>query len=391
MDLKALGNSPVGELVTLEGQDARFGPFSYMAFLPTPLPADVDLQSRSWMAVTNASIALGKLDQACVQLPDPRLLIRPALWREALDTSALEGTYGALQDLLEAQLPSAQFLSPETREIRAYERAALQAFDAIHERPISVGFLSELQGELMKGAQFPPRHIGELRQDPVWIGPRDRPIQDSRFVPPPPGDQLRLGVEQWERWVQKEHEDLPPVLRAALAHYQFETLHPFGDGNGRVGRLVVVLQLLTGNAIQQPAVTLSPWFLRRRQQYQDHLLQVSVTGDWNPWIQFFSDAVREQCQSLISVADALVAWLNDSRREVHQRRWSGAIHNLLEDLIEWPVTTVGDTAQRYSVSTVNATRMIDHLVEIGVLEELTGKTYGRVFGARYVMNQVDQI
>ena len=131
MDLQAVGGSPIGQLVPITGTDARFGEFAYSAYVPQPLPPDVSLSSKTWTAVTEAATALGKLDFACGQLPDPQLLIRPALWREALDTSALEGTHGALRDLLEAQLPSTQFLSPEITEIRAYERVALMAFELI--------------------------------------------------------------------------------------------------------------------------------------------------------------------------------------------------------------------------------------------------------------------
>jgi Fic family protein len=392
MDLDLLARGGVGQLVPIEGQDARHGDFEYFAYLADPLPGDVEgLASATWTSVVRASSALAQLNQACLQLPDPRLLIRPTLWREALDTSALEGTVGGLQELLESRLPSAQYLSPETREIRAYERVALEAFSLIHEREISVGLLSDLQAELFRDADHPPREPGRIRQDQVWIGPRDRPIQESRFVPAPGDDRLVAGMREWERWVRADHDHLPPVLRAALAHYQFETLHPFGDGNGRIGRLVIVLQLLRGGALQHPAITISPWFLKRRAEYQQALFNVSASGDWNPWLQFFCRAVCEQCALLIPAADQLVAWLADNRRMVHERRWTGAIHRLLEDLIEWPVTTVADTAARYEVTTMNATRMINHLVEIDVLKEITGRSYNRVFGATFVMRTVDTI
>lgn len=391
MDVEVLSQSPLGKLVPLRGQDARHGDFAYFAYMPAPLPEDVDLDSATWTAVSEAAGALGSLNQACAQLPDPRLLIRPALWREALDTSALEGTHGALRDLLEARLPSAQFLSPETIEIRAYERIALVAFEAIKHRPISVGLLSELQGELLRGARAQPRDLGRTRQGPVWIGPKDRPIYEARFVPAPPDDRLRAGLDAWEQWVQAGHRHLAPLVQAALAHYQFETLHPFSDGNGRIGRLVVVLQLLRANSIQHPALTVSPWFLKRRDEYQSHLLQISCTGDWGPWVRFFCQAVREQCESLVPGASRLLIWLSESRTALHERRWTGAIHRLLDDLVEWPVTTIADTAQRYDVTNVHAARMINHLVEIGVLTELTGKSYGRVFGATYVMETVESI
>ena len=391
MDLDAVRSSTLGELVPISGNDARFGAFDYFAYSPAPLPTDVTLASQTWTAVAAAETALGKLDFACAQLPDPRLLIRPALYREALDTSALEGTHGALRDLLEAQLPSTQFLSPEIAEIRAYEQVALKAFELVKSRPVTRGFLCELQEELLKDTEKPPRDLGRLRQDQVWIGPADRPIQESRFVPPPPDDRLLAALDAWERWLQTPPANLSSVLRAALAHYQFETIHPFGDGNGRLGRLIVVLQLLRDKTLKYPALTISPWLLKRRMDYQNHLLQVTCSGDWNAWITFFCLAVQEQCDSLISNAALLLSWLKESRQLVNERRWSGAIHNLLEDLIEWPVITIADAATRYKVTTVNASRMVGHLVEIGILKELTGRSYGRVFGAAKVIDIVERI
>jgi Fic family protein len=391
VDLERMRKSSVGELVPIHGHDARHGQFAYFAFLPFPLPDNLVLETSTWAAVADASMALGKLDQVCAQLPDPRLLIRPALFREALDTSALEGTVGILRDLLEAQLPSAQFLSPETIEISAYVEVAMTAFEMILERNISIGFLSELQDRLFRNLSNKPDDVGRTRKSFVWIGAKDRPIEEARFVPPPADDRLRAGLDAWESWIQADHSDIAPVVRAALTHYQFETLHPFGDGNGRLGRLVVVLQLLRSGTIQQPAITLSPWFLRHKSEYQDQLLAVSCTGNWNPWVRFFCQAISAQCASLITGAEHLLAWLAESRKRVDERRWTGTIHQVLSCLIEWPVTTISDTASRYSITTMNATRIINHLTEVGIMSEITGKSYGRVFGATEVMKIVDQI
>ena len=391
MDLERLRKSPSGELVPITGRDARHGDFAYFAYLPNPLPEDVELESRTWASVAEASMALGKLDQVCAQLPDPQLLIRPALFREALDTSALEGTVGMLRDLLEAQLPSARFLSRETIEINAYVAVATTAFKMIMERHVSIGLLSELQARLFRDAREKPEDIGRARQSIVWIGEKERPIEEARFVPPPPDDRLRAGLDAWEQWVQADHTHLAPVVRAAMAHYQFETLHPFGDGNGRLGRLTVVLQLLRYGTIRQPAITLSPWLLRHREEYQDGLLGVSCTGNWNPWIRVFCTAIGAQCDRLISGAQRLLLWLSTSRQKLDERHWTGTIHKVLEGLIEWPVTTVTATASRYSVSQVNATRMINHLTEVGILTEMTGRTYARSFGATEVMDIVEEI
>jgi Fic family protein len=391
MDLNRIRNSPTGELVPITGQDARHGNFAYFAYLPNPLPDDVELESRTWAGVAGASMALGKLDQVCAQLPDPQLLIRPALFREALDTSALEGTVGILRDLLEAQLPSARYLSRETIEINAYVAVATAAFKMIRERPISIGLLSELQARLFQDADEKPDIVGCPRQDIVWIGDKERPVEEARFVPPPPDDRLLSGIQAWEQWVRAEHSHLAPVVRAAMAHYQFETLHPFADGNGRLGRLVIVLQLLCSRTIREPAITLSPWLLRNRNEYQEELLAVSCTGNWNPWIQFFCRAVGAQCASLIAGAQRLLDWLSVSRKKLDERRWTGTIHEMLGYLIEWPLTTVTETANRYQLSQVGATRIINHLTEVGILTEITGKSYGRSFAATEVMKIVEEI
>ena len=390
MNVDALDNSPIGRLVPIQGTDARYGDFACFAYLPDPLPSTVELLPESWAAVASATAALARLDQACTQLADPALLIRPALWREALDTSALEGTYGQLTEILEAQLPSSQFQSPETREIRAYESVALAAFEAVKERAISVSLLSGAQGELFANIDTKSRDVGMVRQHQVWIGPENTPIGEARFVPPPGDDRLRSALELWTEWVDTD-SILPAVLRAALAHYQFETLHPFGDGNGRIGRLAIVLQLLRANEIRYPAVTVSPWLLKRRSEYQELMLSLSCTGDWNPWVQFFCQAISEQSKRMIDGAEKLTMWLSGSRTSLNEKRWTGKIHQVLEGLTRWPVITISFAATQYGMTPMAATKIVNHLVEVGVLDELTGGSYARVFGAVRVMEIVDEI
>ncbi len=176
-----------------------------------------------------------------------------------------------------------------------------------------------------------------------------------------------------------------------MAHYQFEALHPFADGNGRVGRLLIVLQLLKAGAIPEPALTLSPWLLRRREQYQDQLLRLSQTGDWNPWVSFFCEAIVDQCAAHVEITGRLMDWLADVRDKLHASRWGGVIHRIVEGLIEWPVITHAFAAEKYGVSVPAAKSAIDRLVRIGVLQELTGRSYRRVFGAVDVINAVESL
>lgn len=390
MDLKALEHSPVGQLVRIKGTDARWGPYDHFAFYPDELPTTVHLAQPTWNVVASAMESLGRLGQACAQLPNPSLLIMPALTKEALSTSALEGTYGALPDVLEARLPQFSPVSPEVREIAAYESMARLAFHWVTERPITTGMLCDLQQILAEGSQRPPQDPGAVRTHQVIIGPEHCSVYDARFVPPPPGDLLRAGLEHWEKWIRDDH-NLPIVVRAALAHYQFETLHPFGDGNGRVGRLIIILQLLREGTLTAPALTISPWLLQRRTQYQDHLLTISRTGEWDAWVSFFCSAIQAQCDAHVAVAQQLLEWMNDVRQKIQGRRWGGVVMRIAEDLIEWPMVSNRWVMEKYQVSGPTAKSAIDRLVEIGVLHEMTGRSYRRVFGAQSIMKLVDSL
>ena len=385
-----MATSPVGQLVPVQGTDSRYGSYACFAFLPAPLPERLDLSMATVNEVARASSSLARLDQACGQLKEPGLLIRPTLYREALDTSALEGTYGQLTEVLEAELPGVHFRSPETREIVGYVNAALNSFASVEGTPLSIGLLCEAQATMFHEADHPPRDVGKVREHQVWIGPQDGSILEARFVPLPGDDRLRASLEACIEWIGADHE-WPPVLRAALAHYQFETLHPFGDGNGRIGRLLIVLQLLRGGTIRYPVVTVSPWLLRHRQEYQDQLLQLSCTGDWNPWIQFFCRGIVAQADAVIAGAVKLTEWLASARELINQHRWSGVIYDVLTDLTKWPVTSIAAIAMQHGKTSTAAARVVDHLTELGLLEEMTGRNYGRVFGARAVMRIVDDI
>lgn len=308
-----------------------------------------------------------------------------------MDTSALEGTFGALSEVLEARLPgSERSASPETREIRAYEEMANNGYAAIREgRPLSVALLCDLQAVLARGSRTPVRDPGQVRQHQVFVGPRNaRTIEQARYVPPPPDDRLRSGLDAWEGWLNGSL-DLPVALRVAMAHYQFEALHPFGDGNGRVGRLTAVLQLLRDGAIEHPALTVSHWFLQHRDEYQQGLFDVSKTGDWNPWVSLVCQALSEQCTRSVLASQRLLSWLAEVRGSLSERHWSGLIHELATDLIEWPIITLMFTAKKYGKSVPTAKSAIDRLVSINVLNEMTGKSYGRVFAARSVMAIVE--
>jgi Fic family protein len=304
-----------------------------------------------------------------------------------VSTSALEGTYAALDDVLEADFLNRSQLTASVAEVHNYVEAAELAFEWIKDKPITVGMLEHLQKVLVRGTRGDSHDAGRIRTTQVFIGAGGGRVGDARFVPSPPGDQLRAGIDAWASWLTAD-DTIPLVIKMALGHYQFETLHPFHDGNGRLGRLVCVLQLAHRGELRVPVLNLSPWLEGRRREYQDHLLAVSATGDFEPWIRFFSEAVRAQAVRGVEKIDALHDWRDDAMTRLGTDARGVAVR-IVEDLIGYPLITATLTAERYGVSYQAANTAIRRLVQLGILEERTGRRYGRVFAARRVLTIIN--
>lgn len=388
MDLAAFATSPVGTLVSITGFDARYGEwYEHKAFLPDPLPSQVDFRPETILAVTNATAAVARLDQAAFRLPNPKLLARPAIRREAVSTSALEGTYATFDDVLEADLLPADDLTPALGEVHNYVVAAEQAFEWITERPITTSMLEALQKRIVRDTRGDTADAGRLREIQVCIGDAGR-VTEARFIPPPPGDQLRAGVQAWTEWINLDNH-FPTVVKMALGHYQFETLHPFNDGNGRLGRLVCVLQLAYRKELRVPVLNLSPWFEQRRREYQDSLLQTSMTGDFDAWIRFFCTAVEVQARQAVEKIDALLDWKDAALTKLRERKVRGVATAVVEELIGYPMLTPTSASQRYGVSYPAANTAIQRLADLGILRERTGRRYGRVYAAQDVLRIIN--
>jgi cell filamentation protein, protein adenylyltransferase len=385
VDVEAFRKSPVGTLVRITGTDARFSEdYDHFAFVPDPLPDMLELDQATYKFVADAAAAIGRLDQAAFRLPNPSLLVRPAIRREAVSTSALEGTYAALDEVLEADLVEQSTLSASVSEVMNYVRTAERAFEWIKTYPISLGMLEELQAVLVRGTPSDNADAGHVRTKQVFIGSSGRRVADARFVPPPPGDQLKAGVDAWVEWINRDGS-MPLVIKMALGHYQFESLHPFTDGNGRLGRLVSVLQLARAGEMRLPVLNLSPWLERHRDEYQDHLLRCSITGRFDQWIQFFCAAIQVQATTAVQKIESLHDWRDNALAQLRAAKVRGVAEKITEDLIGYPMLSVTDAANRYGVTYPAINKAIPKLVELGLIEERTGKKYGRLFVARDVM------
>jgi Fic family protein len=382
-------SSPIGRLAPIDVPD-RSSDRTVLAyaFVPAPLPASVPLAEATYKRVADAHLALGRLDSAVKRLPNPGLLVRPALRQEAQSTSALEGTYASLSEVLEADYVDETKQTAEVREVMNYVRAAERGLELIKLKPICLTVIAELQKILVLGTRGDSYDSGQLRQRQVYIGDAAGGWENARFIPPPPGPALIEGVSDWEKWLNTDC-DLAVVVKAALGHYQFETLHPFSDGNGRIGRLIVVLQFVQERVLTYPVINLSQWFEPRKDRYKDLLLSVSETGRYDDWVQFFCDAVVAQSNEMVDRIEKLLALRAEMLSALRAEKVRGVAVDIVEDLIGYPIITPSEAARRHGVTYPPANGAMKRLESLGILREVTGAGYGRIYLCERVLQILD--
>ena len=394
MDVSLFVDGKTGDLVEISGSDPRLGEWRHVAFRPWPLPPECpQLSGSTYRAVADARAALAALDSTSRRLPNPTLLRLPTLRREAQATASLEGTYAPLADVYAADQDAQQ--SPEMREILNYLTMASCAFDTVADgRPLSVPLLEDLQRLLVAGTNLEGRSSGKVRDTQVVIGlragalPSEHAIHSARFIPPPPGSDLVSDLRTLVSWVGADHRgQIDPVVVAAMSHYQFETLHPFHDGNGRIGRLLVILQLLATGVLREPTLTISPWFEARRGDYYDRLFDVSAAGDWDAWVGFFAEGLRASAESTLAQMLDLVevqVGLKDRIRGSSLRAETALA--LVDVAVAYPVFSVRRAATELGVSIGRANTLVNQLVDLCVLEVDGQDTYNRRFRAPAVLD-----
>lgn len=395
--MKSLRQSPVGSVMPISGHDGRFGEdYEAEAFIPDDLPTEVTLPGSTWMAVSDAATELGRLDAAASLIPRPQLVARVATRREAIGTSALEGTYAELTELFAAEvLPETDqgtHVAPNVREIMNYARAADSAFAWIDDRPITLGLICSLQAEIIRGTPSDGPEAGAIRKTQVFIGAKHRRVGEARFVPPPPGDQLSAMCERWIGWLTNPtvQQNIQLIARIAMAHYQFETLHPFTDGNGRLGRLIAVLQMIREGALRSPVLALSPWLEERADDYRSHLFAVSETGDWAPWVEFFAAAVSAEARSGHDRIMRMLALRDEIGERVRTARPRARLAvEIADDLIAHPILSVADAHRRYGRSNQANRDAVATLVELGVLEPYGPARYDRLYWSPRVFQVIE--
>jgi Fic family protein len=386
MDVERFRRSPVGRVVPLVGTDGRTGErYDHFGFVPDPLDEVPALSGHTWTTVSRANRSLGALEQGASLIPNPGILRQPTLRREAQSTSALEGTFAPLDDVLAAEAVGSGERSAALEEVLNYVESAEMGFTWVQDRAVTTGLLEELQSVLVRGTRADTAQAGRVRSIPVAIGSHGGAIQDARFVPMPPGVALRSAVDDLLRWVAAADEDtVDPVVAAAMAHYQFETLHPFNDGNGRLGRLLIVLQFMRSKVLTEPLLSVSPWFEARRERYQDALAAVSAEGDWDSWIALFAEGIHQSAVDTGERMTALLAVQTGYRERIRDSGLRGMVVDVVDLLIGSPFVTIPMVASATGKTYQAASGAVQRLQEIGILDEIDRRGV-RIFRATDVV------
>jgi Fic family protein len=360
----------------------------YSAFVPPPLPPDVRLDRELVTSLSAADRALGELAGAARTLPNPHLVASALIRREAVLSSRIEGTRATLSDLVlfEAQ-PGHDGRSGDVREVLNYVAAMDFVLDPDRQLPLSVRLLREAHRILLTDVRGGYATPGDVRRSQNWIGPPGCTLQDPTYVPPPP-DRLWDCLGAFEKHMHADH-DLPPLITVACLHYQFEAIHPFVDGNGRVGRLLVILLLIEWGLLPAPLLDLSARLEPLRDEYYARLLAVSIDGDWAGWLQFFLAAMRVQAADAVSRALALQHLRDEYRERLTRARSSSLLPRLADRLFEAPAVTAGIAARDLGVSRRAAALTIDKLVSAGVLVELDLPGRARWFVAAEILDTLE--
>lgn len=357
-------------------------PGGYRAFIPKPLPPDppLDLGRPLQALLSEADYALGRLDGAIVTLPNPDRFVFMYVRKEAVLSSQIEGIQSSLQNLLAAE---AKLFDPHTpadvREVSNYVRAMNYGLQQLATLPVSVRLIKQIHAELLHGVRGGRLAPGQLRQSQNWIGPPGCTLHTATFVPPPP-DEVPKAPADLEKFLHAD-SNLPPLIQVGLAHAQFETIHPFLDGNARVGRLLITFLLVEKGLLQKPVLYLSHYFKRHRTEYYDRLQAVRDAGDWEGWLEFFLRGVAELSKEATRTTAAILRMREEYRAKITERLGRAASngHRIMEKLFEQPIITVAMVRDWLGVTPAGANNLVRRLVEIGLLREITGYARNRRF------------
>lgn len=379
MDPKIFINADTGRVVRQ--------PTGYDAFIPTLPPLDLPLGRDLVLALSRADAALGELSGLGRQLPNPHLLIEPLVRREAVLSSRIEGTRATLTDIFlsEAGLPEqSRADAADVREVLNYVAALEHGLARLRDLPLSLRLMNEMHAKLMTGVRGDFATPGEFRRSQNWIGPAGSTPVNAPYVPPPP-DELPGLLSAWEKYLHVR-DQIPDLVQCALMHEHFEAIHPYLDGNGRIGRLLITVFLVERGRLSQPLLYLSDYIERHRADYYRLLHGVRTHGAWSEWIHFFLTGVEETAQDALRRVRTLI----DLREKLLAEDHGKGAPALIAQLFVRPSITVWEAAEVMDVSAPTAGKVIQSLIAAGHLREVTGRVRNRTFVAHPILDALDR-
>lgn len=372
---------------------AAAGSHEVYAFNPHPLPPPISYSAPLVTTLAEANRQLGELSGLARQIPNPDLLIQPFIKREAVVSSRIEGTEAEAEDVFAFEAAEQSSLFPDSRltsdpqavrEVANYVRAMNIGLRRLDEIAVSLRLIRELHEILLAKVRGKDRAPGDFRRIQNWVGPEGCQIQEARYVPPAV-PQMHDALDALEKYMNADDDSVPPLVRLALIHYQFEAIHPFLDGNGRIGRLLVSLLLVHWNLLPLPLLYLSAYFERNRQRYYDLLLKVSREGAWSEWVGFFLRGVHQQSVEASDLVKKLQTLQDEWRERVTRPTSSALVPRLIDSLFKVPFLTIPRAAELLGVTYPTAKAHVESLVREGILHELPDSRNPRVFMARDVI------
>lgn len=361
----------------------------YRAFIPVPLPPvpPVRIDNELQRLLSRADLALGRLDGSIQTLPHPDLFVFMYVRKEAVLSSQIEGTQSSLQDVLAAE---AKVLSPDrpkdVGEVVNYIDAMNYGIERLGSLPVSIRLIREIHGKLLRGVRGSHLTPGELRTSQNWIGPGGCTLTEATFVPPPPHE-VPNKMGELEQFLH-QRTDLPLLIKIGLAHAQFETIHPFLDGNGRVGRLLITFLLCEQDVLLKPVLYLSYYFKKNRQLYYEKLQAVRDHGLWEDWLTFFLQGVIEVSKQATETARRVLT-LREEHRSIITGNFGRAAangHRVLEHLYIHPIVSVSEVQELIGTTYPAANELVSRMVEHGILNEITGQVRNRKFTYQSYVN-----
>jgi Fic family protein len=361
----------------------------YRAFLPNPLPPELAWSGALVALHSEAERELARLALAGGDFPHPYILARPFIRHEAVVSSRIEGTQATLEDLYSYEAEQMSFLEPasDVREVYNYVRALEYGLERVKTLPISLRLIRELHARLMEGVRGEVMTPGEFRRSQNWIGPAGCTLETARYVPPPV-EEMHTALDALEKFIHAS-SDLPALTRIGLIHYQFEAVHPFLDGNGRVGRLLISLLLCQWGLLPRPLLYLSAYYERNRSEYYERLLAVSRGGEWEDWLRFFLTGVRDQSRLAALRVQELQDLRERYRRQLASRRAARRLSAVVDFLIGNPIFNVRGLQTGLDLADFKAAqRYVDVLEDAGILREVTGRKRNRLYRADEVFKVI---